>query len=107
MNYNDLARRLRGRLVAFQQPEIEEGAELTKLKLWFLFMAAISVLTEPDDESLLLGVARQLLGRLGMANATWNNVRDILREHIWVDWLHLPYGQGFFGKIIAQKKLLG
>ncbi|KAK4166281.1 hypothetical protein QBC43DRAFT_233681 [Cladorrhinum sp. PSN259] len=100
MQYEDLTRQLRERLVTFdQQFEDDEKEELTRYKLWFLFMAAISVVTDPADEHLLLGAASALLARIGMTGAPWNDIRGVLREHMWVDMLHSAYGKEFYEKV--------
>ncbi|KAK3990681.1 hypothetical protein QBC44DRAFT_324597 [Cladorrhinum sp. PSN332] len=105
MRYTHLTRRLKQRLAAFSELDADgnENEALTRYRLWFVFLAAISVVTDPEDEDLLVGAARLVLARqAGMAEApTWNDVRDVLREHMWVDWLHSAFGKTFYGKVLG------
>ncbi|KAK0741795.1 hypothetical protein B0T21DRAFT_345677 [Apiosordaria backusii] len=76
-----------------------------KLELWFLFVAYISALgkngTEEDERMLVekgreiaTGMKAQWKGKIG-----WNEVRKVLIEVMWIDWVHSEYGRVFLDKL--------
>ncbi|KAK4228103.1 hypothetical protein QBC38DRAFT_476161 [Podospora fimiseda] len=106
MRYMDLTRRLRKLLSTISQRDQKEDDAVTKYKLWLVFIAAISIVTDPEDESLFISAATPLLVKLGMVDASWNNVRGALREFLWVDWLQSAFGRSFHARVMGYGKLL-
>ncbi len=104
MSHGDLARRMREcvpRLLV-RVGEEECSPQEQRLALWFLFVANISVLgSTVEDKTMLVKATRQLVVGLGLAEACWDKVRDILRTVMWIDWLHSEGGKEFWDKVVA------
>ncbi|KAK4182578.1 hypothetical protein QBC35DRAFT_395685 [Podospora australis] len=105
--YHHLEKQLRDAVQALRTNDAEESqqeqVELTRLKLWFLMVACISVLGGPEDEAVLIPATKEVLGKLGLLTSPWSEVRDVLREIMWIDWVHSNYGQAFFRKVISSE----
>jgi hypothetical protein len=118
MRYPDLARRMRGcvRALAHLQPrEQEQNWEIRKrddppppqqtemtVRLWFLFVARISVLGWPEDEEVLVIAAGRALASLGLAEAGWDEIRGMLRGVMWIDWVHSGDGRRFWEGVRSE-----
>ncbi|KAK3684052.1 putative necrosis-inducing factor-domain-containing protein [Podospora appendiculata] len=98
VKYEALAQSIRGTLLS---PSFLADAEQTgarggrsaaflRLKLWYLFVAYVSVLDGAEDEAVLVHRVRETLSALGLCqrsvsvSPSWPEVRDILREHIYL-----------------------
>ncbi|KAK0704876.1 hypothetical protein B0H67DRAFT_603885 [Lasiosphaeris hirsuta] len=68
-----------------QQFEKEALEEFLKLKLWFLFVAYITILSRLGDEDLIVAHVAKIVASLGLNS--WRGVREILLDHMWIDWL--------------------
>jgi hypothetical protein len=101
MPYHDLARRVR-RVVDEMDTESSGGGEgVMKLRLWFLFVARISVLDGPVHDETLVRTATAVLQQLGLTGPKtgWSEVRDALRAYMWIDWVHSEMGKAFYGEL--------
>jgi hypothetical protein len=123
MRYPDLARRMRGCVQALaqvlsdgeQEQRQEQNGERKSddppqphqvemvVRLWFLFVARISVLGWPDDEEVLVITAGRALDGLGLAEAGWDEVRGVLRGVMWIDWVHSGDGRRFWERVRAER----
>jgi len=68
-----------------------------ELKIWILFVTAISGSTDEDDVW-LLPLLKQMLARAGMKDE-WGKVRGVLKALLWIDALHDKDGKRIFEKI--------
>jgi len=134
MRYNGLGAKVRRSVVKLS--EIDKETVDTKdwkgflhMKLWYLFVANISVMNGPDDEQLLVAQLAETLVKLGLkpqrvvsgssagsspASTTsttsihgptarlgqWNDVREVLINHLWIDCVHGARGRVLFNKAI-------
>jgi hypothetical protein len=124
MRYPDLARRMRGCVRALaqvlsdgeQEHHQEQGQDGERkgerdppqqveivVRLWFLFVARISVLGWPEDEDVLVTTAGRVLEGLGLAEAAWDEVRGVLRGVMWIDWVHSGDGRRFWERVRAER----
>ncbi|KAK3344259.1 hypothetical protein B0T25DRAFT_463449 [Lasiosphaeria hispida] len=71
--------------VGQQQFGTEAREEFLKLKLWFLFVAYITILSRLEDEELIVANVAETVTSLGLSS--WPGVREVLLDHMWIDWL--------------------
>lgn len=83
-------------------PQAAAAAAPGRLELWFLFVARISVLDAPEDEEMLVAATARVLRAMGLGGAGWDQVRDVLRAFMWVDWLHSEGGRAFWEVVSAR-----
>ncbi|KAK3321365.1 hypothetical protein B0T19DRAFT_466711 [Cercophora scortea] len=116
VKYEALAQSIRGTLSSpafldvakYTEGRVERSSALLWLKLWCLFVAYVSVLDSAEDEAMLVAHVRETMGALGLSQRSvsvslaWTKVRDILREHMWIDWM-----QGRQGQVLLDKALRG
>ncbi|KAK0707109.1 hypothetical protein B0T26DRAFT_756497 [Lasiosphaeria miniovina] len=86
------------------EDEEEKDPALLRLKLWFIFIAHVSVIIDPEDTELLVSSACRTLSDLGMASASWSVVREVLLEHMWVDYIHGEKGEALFAEVRAAPR---
>ncbi|KAK0670032.1 hypothetical protein QBC41DRAFT_98710 [Cercophora samala] len=88
--------------------DLETKEQSDMLGLWFLFVAYISALGSHgtgDDERLLFEKGREIVEVMNGDKSTlgWNEVRDMLMEVMWIDWVHSEDGREFLDKITAAR----
>jgi hypothetical protein len=88
-------------------PEVAESERmiLLRLKLWLLYIAAISVMHGADHEGLLVSMVSNTLSALGFSS--WTEVRDVLMEHVWIDWIDGKAGQALTEKALVYLRSSG
>ncbi|KAM7201211.1 hypothetical protein V8F20_004957 [Naviculisporaceae sp. PSN 640] len=93
--------------------ELPARSSLQKLHLflWFLFVVHFSTFVNPRNEDLVVGVVSDIFIAVGIKISTsahsWDESKDdppllyiwdILKDHLWVDWVHRSSG-----KVLAYK----
>jgi hypothetical protein len=112
IRYADLARRVRAcveGMAAVQNPPVAQSVsvEMGKLRLWFLFVARISVLFGAEDEDLLVRAAVGVVEGLAFSGEVeWQEVREVLRVFMWIDWVRPKEGKMFWEKVVAAREEL-
>lgn len=79
------------------------------LRLWFLFVAYISALGShgtAEDGRLLIEKGREIVEVMKgeKSELGWTDVRDILMEVMWIDWVHSEDGKEFLDKVSNCEK---
>jgi len=84
-------------------PESDMEMETTKifwrLKLWLLYISHISVLPGNEHGDLVVSTVADVLSVLGLTS--WKEVRDVLMEHVWIDWIDGPAGMDLTERALA------
>lgn len=79
--------------------ELETTKIFWRMRLWLLYISYISVLAGTEHEALVVsGVSGALLA---LRLASWKEVRDVLMEHVWIDWI-----DGKVGMDLTEKALV-
>jgi hypothetical protein len=76
--------------------------ERRRLVVWFLFVAGVSVMREDGDEEMLVVALRRVLGRMGLSGG-WEEVRDVLRGVMWIDWVHSAGGRRLWEVVVRKE----
>lgn len=104
MRYGDLAGRVRGVVTSMAEEEVvsegesESESERGRLVVWFLFVAGVSVLRDVEDQEMLAVVLKRVLGGLGSSG--WEEVRDVLKGVMWIDWVHSAGGRKLWEAVV-------
>ncbi|TVY25378.1 hypothetical protein LHYA1_G003709 [Lachnellula hyalina] len=92
VRYHDLSRQLHDSVL-----RLGASNQTPELWLWILFIAAISAVTDEDDQW-LMPLLRAAFRRTG--TTTWEPVRDILKSIMWIDALHDKDGKRVFDLVL-------
>jgi len=92
VRYHDLSRQLHDSVL-----RLGASNQAPELWLWILFIAAISAVTDEDDQW-LMPLLRAAFRRTG--TTTWEPIRDILKSIMWIDALHDKDGKRVFDLVL-------
>lgn len=72
---------------------------LYEVRVWMLFVAGLSAVTDEDDGWLVPLLARQLSGE-----STWDGIRRLLKRFLWIDAIHDKDGRALFDRTLRPEK---